>query len=547
MVTSLLICISRAAALPAGANQHHHSEPLKWRKLFTERVRARRYVRRHAVPIALMENEENPAPRNIDLLVQLPTLDYEENTTCLCALTSVLNTAAPDTSKPTAAPLALVRTDRSGASVPVDLVQLHNQAGKWPPDSSNGRAPSMNISWLRETLARGLPSVVTGRFILDPVESLWHKSSVGSCMAELISHLGFMPIPPSPPGPATEHASVLVPRGPTSPSRYLTRQSLRSWTGSSSSTLKPMDMSADAQWNRARWIAREIAFDMTYLSARRNWGPYVQVVPVPENDESEAASSEGESDPDYVPGEDPVHFAELPSADQLRPDWSWLGAARVVADCVLREYLDDEEGVNTLQDWNNVREGAWVPTPRSTQEPGSPEGNDGGNTSSDTSHERDWAGVEGVWRRLVCWFGYDELFALNQGFMRYDEPDLDEAWTIVPLSLRITGYSPSPLPQYADRPTIHVEGEMGGAGWRGDVVAGEEDVRRVHGTVSMLKDGVVRWSITSMNEDNTEDEWASEAIQLGGVGSRMGSLGMWTGVGHEDDDPLGVIWQWRVG
>ena len=48
--------------------------------------------------------------------------------------------------------------------------------------------------------------------------------------------------------------------------------------------------------------------------------------------------------------------------------------------------------------------------------------------------------------------------------MRYDVPGLDEAWTIVPLSLRITGYSPSPLPQYADRPTIHIEGEMGGAG-----------------------------------------------------------------------------------
>ena len=81
--------------------------------------------------------------------------------------------------------------------------------------------------------------------------------------------------------------------------------------------------------------------------------------------------------------------------------------------------------------------------------------------------------------------------------MRYDVPGLDEAWTIVPLSLRITGYSPSPLPQYADRPTIHVEGEMGGAGWQGDGAPGdlEEDVRRVHGTVGMLKDGRVRWSI----------------------------------------------------
>ncbi|KAH9896104.1 hypothetical protein C8Q73DRAFT_466138 [Cubamyces lactineus] len=533
--------------------------PLNWRRLFTERVRARRYVYRHAVPIALMENED-PAPRNIDILVQLPEINYEENIICLRALTSVIMTAASDMRKSTGAPLALTRTDRAGVSVPIDLAELHNQTGNWPPDNANGRAPSMNIPWLRETLARGLPSVVTGRFILQPVESLWHNSSVGSYMAELLSHLGFMPIPP---GPATAHVEVQVPRGPSSPSRYLTRQSLRAWTGSSTSTLKPMDMSADAQWDRARWIAREMAFDMTYLSPRRNWGPYIPVHPMLDNEESEAETSDNDSDPDYVPGNDVSQTADVPSADQLRPDWSWLGAARIVADCVLRAYVNEDEGIGRLHDWENVREGAWVPTPPSTSEEEQANATDGV-----TSHERDWAGAEGLWSRLVCWFGYNNLFALNQGFMRYDDPDLDEAWIIVPLSLRITGYSPSPIARYADRPTIHVEGEMGGGNWEDD----EEDVRRVHGTVSMLEDGHVRWSIvrpsrhslvcspelgddshgggdlqTSMNEDNTEDEWASEAIQLGGVGSRMGSLGMWTGVNHEDDDPLGVIWQWRVG
>lgn len=42
-----------------------------------------------------------------------------------------------------------------------------------------------------------------------------------------------------------------------------------------------------------------------------------------------------------------------------------------------------------------------------------------------------------------------------------------------------------------------------------------------------------------MDEDNNEDQWASEAIQLGGVGSAMGAIGMWTGANHEEDDPLG--------
>ena len=34
-------------------------------------------------------------------------------------------------------------------------------------------------------------------------------------------------------------------------------------------------------------------------------------------------------------------------------------------------------------------------------------------------------------------------------------------------------------------------------------------------------------------------EWVSEGIQVGGVASAMGVLGMWTGAQHERMDPLG--------
>ena len=44
---------------------------------------------------------------------------------------------------------------------------------------------------------------------------------------------------------------------------------------------------------------------------------------------------------------------------------------------------------------------------------------------------------------------------------------------------------------------------------------------------------------TSTAPGSNEDEWASESVQLGGVGSAMGALGMWTGAFHEDGDPLG--------
>ncbi len=36
------------------------------------------------------------------------------------------------------------------------------------------------------------------------------------------------------------------------------------------------------------------------------------------------------------------------------------------------------------------------------------------------------------------------------------------------------------------------------------------------------------------------DEWLSEGVQVGGVASAMGVLGLWTGAQHERMDPLGA-------
>jgi len=43
---------------------------------------------------------------------------------------------------------------------------------------------------------------------------------------------------------------------------------------------------------------------------------------------------------------------------------------------------------------------------------------------------------------------------------------------------------------------------------------------------------------TSSREDG-DGEWASEGVQLGGRGSAIGVIGMWTGAEHEPSDPLG--------
>ncbi|CDO69778.1 hypothetical protein BN946_scf184766.g23 [Trametes cinnabarina] len=146
------------------------------------------------------------------------------------------------------------------------------------------------------------------------------------------------------------------------------------------------------------------AFDTDYVSPRRHWGPFLRVdAPSPQEDDAEPDDSDGE------------WAMDVPPARELLPDWSWLGAARIVA-------------------------------------------------------------------------------------------------------------GSCPIKRYAERPAIHLEGEIGGAGWVEEAAAvgfDDQDVRRVHGTVSMLSDGSIRWSLTSMNEDGTEDQWTSE----------------WTEAEHAEGDP----------
>jgi hypothetical protein len=59
-----------------------------------------------------------------------------------------------------------------------------------------------------------------------------------------------------------------------------------------------------------------------------------------------------------------------------------------------------------------------------------------------------------------------------------------------------------------------------------------------------------RWHLLNIQSDSFQTlsqhgswvpEWASEGVQLGGVGSALGILGLWTGADHERTDPLGVF------
>ncbi|KAM6499062.1 hypothetical protein JOM56_004570 [Amanita muscaria] len=198
----------------------------------------------------------------------------------------------------------------------------------------------------------------------------------------------------------------------------------------------------------------------------------------------------------------------------------------------------------------------------------------------------DWAGVEGEWRRVVCWMDYQDLLLHSSGATRINASfETDEAIRLFPHKLHVTGYSPPPafpspsssLPSSPSSlstspvdtalidgcgdettnpdaliwhlPVIHFAGESrllesanGNGHWNGP----GEFVRQIRGSVRMIGDGAVRWTMTSSHVNQTEPEWAMEGVQVGCIGSAVGVLGMWTGADHIRGDPIGPCWQWKV-
>lgn len=67
----------------------------------------------------------------------------------------------------------------------------------------------------------------------------------------------------------------------------------------------------------------------------------------------------------------------------------------------------------------------------------------------------------------------------------------------------------------------------------------------VHGTpyavvgLAALHANTSRGQYSSTEDDRNEAEWISEGVQVGPIGSGTGILGMWTGVKHLIDDPIG--------
>lgn len=414
--------------LSTHCSQYPYRADYDWRNECTERLWAQAYIHRHARPLQV---KKKPNLRsNGGTLVHVDELhdDGQEHSEAhirvLRALLSVITTAAPLVPQRNA-----VSVQEGARSEHTALTQLHVETPLSPPSLVESEDHlSLNMTWLKETLSHGLPFSLT-KLLSEYHGRDWRVLPEGQDLCHLTGYLGFIPIPIV----GTDETPAHIARAGgnnelSSGLRFRARRTTA--TGF-------LDMRETLQRQRAKLSARHLAFYITYLSRRRNWGPYLPSPPiiikfqnvrlVEEDDDDEDMDSDSESDGDYHPpddsnhtsssvtpephGEDPQRRDAAPLPDHLYPDWTWLAAARIIAECKLRAHVDPAD-IARLEDWDNLRSGAWVPSLssepmdddtdawRSSERKSQTQG---GNAESEEwrKYERDWAGVEGTWR-LVC-------------------------------------------------------------------------------------------------------------------------------------------------
>ncbi|KZT00088.1 uncharacterized protein LAESUDRAFT_574256 [Laetiporus sulphureus 93-53] len=461
----------------------------------------------------------------------------------------------------------------------------------FPPQTHpSARSLSKNISWLEALFRHGYPPSLAqklsgieweGGVMINDLSTL--QARLIQALGRVVSYTGFLPVPPV---GSEEVTNDSIADGVDSLDEadedaakdmvdstcdrieqedFITASDDEEPVDDTAGSSLP-DMSIVAQNRRARRLARMRAYNLRYLSPNRYWGPFL---PVEDNQSAETtcedecaeeedmtqcldydySSSSDEDDEECALSGSPEQTVQPPDEALLLPDWAYLAAARVIVEANLREAVGPEQ-FNGLTALESLRAGsapmdvsASVFSSRCVEKQVS--GMAGASVPStigcaSMSDGWDWAGVTGVWRRCICWLDYCDLRThnLSGGF---NDPQLTEAVRIVPMRLRVVSYSPSPIAAYPNRPIIQIAGETSGLTTTGQP-------RKLKGAVRTLADGSVRWTVIfTGRKDGDPDEWTSEGVQIGGVTSAMGVLGIWTGAQHEKSDPLGPFWAWKVG
>ncbi|KAG2345310.1 hypothetical protein BDR05DRAFT_880443 [Suillus weaverae] len=167
----------------------------------------------------------------------------------------------------------------------------------------------------------------------------------------------------------------------------------------------------------------------------------------------------------------------------------------------------------------------------------------------------DWAGIEGHWRRYVCFmdYRYDVCLPCNSpstDVAYFDTPNFEEVVRLVELKLTLIDAQAIPEVYMLDRfpdspykhyPTLYFTGSSWG-------IQGNEAT--VVGSVAMSEGGVVRWRFVLQCPNTYHAHFAiifsSEGVQIGGIASAFGVIGAWTGIRHDHRDPVGPFWLYKV-
>ncbi|TCD68824.1 hypothetical protein EIP91_009691 [Steccherinum ochraceum] len=163
-------------------------------------------------------------------------------------------------------------------------------------------------------------------------------------------------------------------------------------------------------------------------------------------------------------------------------------------------------------------------------------------TDARTSGSRDWAGLEGVWRRFVCFMDYRELFAFNYSNLKtslsptyFNSSQFTEAIRLLEMRITLTEVDEPTELDYPGCPQLHFDGYARGLQSR------NADVK---GIIQRLLDGTIRWKFETIYDG--VPQWSGEGIQIGNVCSAAGLAGIWSGVQHSAGDPAGPFLMWKI-
>ncbi|KAI0085678.1 hypothetical protein BDY19DRAFT_996579 [Irpex rosettiformis] len=273
---------------------------------------------------------------------------------------------------------------------------------------------------------------------------------------------------------------------------------------------------SEERLRRLRIAARCFVYDLGHYCDQTRWGPY-KLLSRPSNQVLSAASGDGK------------YANEVNKEPVLVVNWEHVEHVRNVVYMNLRELP-----------------GYWrssvVPTfdiqaTRPWSAPG---------YLSETRNPRDWAGVEGVWRRVVCFMDYRDLFSFNYTSMQemrlhptYFDGDFSEATRVVEAQFVFDEEASLATELEEDDDPSYPPVAFSGLA-RGVHLTRQSHVR---GTIRKKKD-YIRWSFITTHD---RSQWAAEGVQVGGVGSAMGVAGIWTVAVHEEEgDPAGPFWMWKA-